>query len=368
MRRSLSRGRRSRFFRCTSNCSIHVACNELLTLPNFLAPNLPAGQTVCGKPGVPTSNASPTASGLDSRGGVSRSRAFDYSVFASELFNEVVVEKSWSAAQEEGGIGGTVGLRTGKPFDYAKDTLVLSAKGQVNQYTDKLTPRLVGLASAHRGDFGVLVSAAYSSADTIEWGYRNWNWSQMNWGEDNVAPSITGPIRDQLVNATGSERVWNSRAQTYGSWFNHRERLGLTGTLQYNPGNGTDVTLDVLYSRLTNDRAENIIGNAGDNGLDANDVTGTQQLQSVTIDSHGSITDAVVSGVDLRSEAKPTQDSTDFWQVALNGRTDLTDRLARLAAHVASSTEAGVATALPSHEWPAWMCAPHAFVAPIDGW
>lgn len=268
-----------------------------------------------------------TASGLDSRGGVSRSRAFDYSVFASELFNEVVVEKSWSASQEEGGIGGTVALRTGKPFDYSKDTLVLSAKGQVNQYTDTLTPRLVGLASARRGDFGLLVSAAYSSADTIEWGYRNWNWSQMNWGEDNVAPAVTGPIRDQLVDATGANRVWNSRAQTYGSWFNHRERMGLTGTLQYNPGNNTDISLDVLYSRLTNDRAENVIGNAGDNGLDANDVDGTQVLQSVTIDRYGSITDAVVSGVDLRSEAKPTQDSTDFWQVSLNGRTDLADRL-----------------------------------------
>jgi len=35
-----------------------------------------------------------TASGLDSRSGVSRSRSFDYSVFASELFNKVVVEKS----------------------------------------------------------------------------------------------------------------------------------------------------------------------------------------------------------------------------------------------------------------------------------
>ncbi|AHE52553.1 TonB-dependent receptor [Sphingomonas sanxanigenens] len=268
-----------------------------------------------------------TASGLDSRGGVSRSRAFDYSVFASELFNQVVVEKSWSASQEEGGIGGTVALRTAKPFDYAEDTMVLSAKGQVNQYTDTLTPRLVGLASVRRGDVGLLVSAAYSSADTIEWGYRNWNWSQMNWGEANVAPSITGDIRDQLVNATGGGRVWNSRAQTYGSWFNHRERLGLTGTLQYNPGDGTDVSLDVLYSHLTNDRAENVIGNAGPNGLDANDVTGTQVLQSVTIDRYGSITDAVVSGVGLRSEAKPTQDSTDFWQIALNGRTDLTDRL-----------------------------------------
>src|SRR5690606_29397563 len=44
-----------------------------------------------------------TASGLDSRSGASRSRSFDYSVFASELFNEVVVEKSYSAEQEEGG-------------------------------------------------------------------------------------------------------------------------------------------------------------------------------------------------------------------------------------------------------------------------
>lgn len=269
-----------------------------------------------------------TASGLDSRGGVSRSRAFDYSVFASELFNEVVVEKSWSASQEEGGIGGTVALRTGKPFDYANDTLVLSAKGQVNQYTKTLTPRLVGLASARRGDVGVLVSAAYSSADTLEWGYRNWNWTRMNWGAGNVSPSITGPIRDQLVKSTGDDRVWNSRAQTYGSWFNHRERLGLTGTLQYNPGDHTDLSLDVLYSRLTNDRMENILGNAGTNGLDANDVRGTQMLHSVTIDPFGSITDAVVSGVDLRSEAKPTQDSTDFLQIALNGRTDLTDRLA----------------------------------------
>lgn len=269
-----------------------------------------------------------TASGLDSRGGVSRSRAFDYSVFASELFNEVVVEKSWSAAQEEGGIGGTVALRTGKPFDYTKDSLVLSAKGQINQYTKTLTPRLVGLASAHRGDFGVLVSAAYSSADTLEWGYRNWNWSQINWGQKNVAASITGPERDQLVMSKGKDRVWNSRAQTYGSWFNHRERLGLTGTLQYHPGSATDVSLDVLYSRLTNTRAEHVIGNAGGNGLDANDVTGTQVLQSVSIDRYGSITDAVVTGVDLRSESKPTQDSTDFWQVALNGRTELSDRLA----------------------------------------
>ncbi|WP_339426920.1 TonB-dependent receptor plug domain-containing protein, partial [Pseudomonas proteolytica] len=45
-----------------------------------------------------------TASGMDNRGGVTRSRSFDYSLFASELFNRVSVQKSYSAEQDEGGI------------------------------------------------------------------------------------------------------------------------------------------------------------------------------------------------------------------------------------------------------------------------
>lgn len=268
-----------------------------------------------------------TASGMDSRGGASRGRSFDYSVFASELFNKVVVEKSYAAEQDEGGIGGTVSLRTAKPFNYDGRTLVASAKMQTNQYTETLTPRVVALASDRWGDFGALVSVAYSSAETIEWGYRNWNWSRMNFGAANVGPDISTEDRDLLVNATGDDRVWNSRAQTYGTWYNKRDRLGLTGTLQYQPGSATDVTLDVLYGQLTNNRDEYVIGNAGTNGLSANDVTGTQVIQNVTIDEHNSITGATVSRVDVRSESKPTRDRTEFWQVALNGRTMLTDNL-----------------------------------------
>ena len=49
-----------------------------------------------------------TASGMDNRGAVSRSRSFDYSLFASELFNRVTVQKSYAAEQDEGGIAGTV--------------------------------------------------------------------------------------------------------------------------------------------------------------------------------------------------------------------------------------------------------------------
>ena len=268
-----------------------------------------------------------TASGLDSRGAVSRTRSFDYSVFASELFNQVVVEKSYAAEQDEGGIGGSVLLRTAKPFDYPGRTVVSNIKLQSNQYTDDVTPRAVVLASDQWGSVGALISAAYSSADNIEFGYRNWNWSQINFGAANVGSSIPEATRNLLVGATGTDRVWNSRAQTYGTWYNERDRLGLTGTLQYHPDDSTDVTLDVLFGRLENDRDETVIGNAGTNGISANDVRGTQVLQAVTLNSFNSITAATVSGVDLRTESKPTEDGTDFWQAALNGHTALTDAL-----------------------------------------
>ena len=78
-----------------------------------------------------------TASGMDNRGGVSRTRAFDYSLFASELFDKVTVQKSYSADQDEGGIAGTVQLETSKPFDYPGFKGVISAQAQDNSNTKK---------------------------------------------------------------------------------------------------------------------------------------------------------------------------------------------------------------------------------------
>lgn len=57
-----------------------------------------------------------SSSAMDSRGALNRSRAFDFDIFASELFNRVDVMKSFSADMDEGGIGGTVGLMTPKPL------------------------------------------------------------------------------------------------------------------------------------------------------------------------------------------------------------------------------------------------------------
>jgi iron complex outermembrane receptor protein len=116
-------------------------------------------------------------SAMDSLGQRTRDRAFDFNIFASELFSKVEVEKTFQASQNEGGMAGTVGLFTGRPFDYPtgfKGALVL--KGGSNTYTDDLQSREVALFSQNWDNkFGVLFSVAYAKRDTTEQGHDDYN-------------------------------------------------------------------------------------------------------------------------------------------------------------------------------------------------
>ncbi|MDG2527228.1 TonB-dependent receptor [Caulobacter endophyticus] len=267
-----------------------------------------------------------TASGMDNRGSVSRTRAFDYSIFASELFNRVTVWKSYAADQDEGGIGGTVELRTAKPFDYPGDKLAFSAKALTNGATDTVSPRFAALASRRWGDFGALVSVAYSENDANEYGYRNWGWSPVTFGAANVGPDVPRDVADRLINATGNARVVAPMAASYSTWFDHRTRLGLTFAGQYEPGTRMKLGVDLLYGRLTNDRDEFSLAAAGDNPL-TGDVRGAQRLRAAEIRGNSLVYADYSSGVDLRSEHKRSEDATVFVQGALNGEFRAGERL-----------------------------------------
>ena len=121
-------------------------------------------------------------SAMDSRGQRARDRSFDFNIFASELFSKVEVEKTFEAAQNEGGMAGTVGLFTGKPFNYglgAKE--VVSVKVGSNQYTKDIQPRVAALFSYDWDDkFGVAVSVAYSKRQTSEQGHDDYNYDQLD--------------------------------------------------------------------------------------------------------------------------------------------------------------------------------------------
>ena len=79
--------------------------------------------------------------------GINRTRGFDFNVFASELFNSLTVRKSPSAETEEGSLGATVDLQTGRPFDKMGTQFAVSTKGSYNDLAENTDPRFAMLAS-----------------------------------------------------------------------------------------------------------------------------------------------------------------------------------------------------------------------------
>ncbi|MGL6161161.1 TonB-dependent receptor [Microbulbifer sp.] len=83
-----------------------------------------------------------------------------------ELMGGVDIYKNQSADMIEGGIGGTVSLRTRKPFDTAGQTFAVSGDVSYGDMTEESTPTISALYSdrwmTDVGEFGVLLNAAHS--------------------------------------------------------------------------------------------------------------------------------------------------------------------------------------------------------------
>ncbi len=114
-----------------------------------------------------------TGANNDAGSSPNRSRAFDFNAFASELFSSVRVSKSSSAEADEGSLGATVDLITGKPFDYKGSAFAASAEDSYYENGKTHSPRLTVLASDRwfDGKVGLLVSGAYAKRKSVDDGY-----------------------------------------------------------------------------------------------------------------------------------------------------------------------------------------------------
>lgn len=191
-----------------------------------------------------------SSSPMDAKGSVSRTRGFDFNVFAAELFNQIDVNKTYSADQEEGGIGGTVGLFTAKPFDYEGFKGALSANAGYNDNSKETDPRIAGLLSNRWGDVGALVSLAYSERNTTEFGTNTTRWRREG-GKTAVDANDT-----ELQADLDSGELWFPRGLRYSLWNNQQQRLGVTAALQFEPSDELSLTLDIMQAQLKNQQDE----------------------------------------------------------------------------------------------------------------
>jgi TonB-dependent receptor len=267
-----------------------------------------------------------TTGSSDAGGGVNRTRGFDFNVFASELFNSITVRKTASADVEEGSLGATVDLATARPLDN-RDPLVIAGSAQVgyNDKSEKFNPRVAGLLSWHTADrtFGVLVSGAYSERTILETGHSTVRWSPTGAnGGFNAASTLPGFALADINRPAASDGsnwdqlIYHPRIPRYDTWNYSLKRLGLTGSIQWQPADGTLLTIDGLYSDSDTKRAENYIEAISFSR------TGAGKPQTIILDGEVNEDNELVYGVfdnvDMRVEARQDEMETEFHQYTAN--------------------------------------------------
>lgn len=275
-----------------------------------------------------------SSDGLDT-GGVTLNagRAFDFHLFASELFNRVDIEKTQKASTEEGGIAGTVDLYSARPFDFRDDfTLSASAQDAYNSLTGKNDPRVAFLVSKKFADgkLGVLFSAAVSNRTVYQEGYSSVRWTSPHangdsWADSN--PTVTGTPSTACGAADPLDCLWAPRLPRADFFGNDQKRAGLTGSLQYKPNEDVLITLDALHSDLTNDRfSYNSMEWLLTHGT-AGNFTG-QTPVSFTVGPDGKqLIAASFNDVTSWYESRHQKSKSSFNQVVLSGKFRISDQL-----------------------------------------
>ena len=248
--------------------------------------------------------------GTDAAGGTNRARNFDFNTFASELFNSITVRKTASASTEEGSLGATVDLRTGRPFDYQGLTFVTSFTGSYSDLTEDIDPRAALLVSNTFADetVGALFSAAYTERALIDEGSSAVRWARAT--GIGAEPGVTVPNPAPFI----------PRLPRYDYYEHNQDRLGMTAALQFQPSDRLLINLDALYSEFNADRKEIFLEIPN-----FSSAVNAMRVGGLEVNQTESAVFGTFNNVDIRTEQRNDELKTEFTQVSLDGSFAFTD-------------------------------------------
>lgn len=259
--------------------------------------------------------------------GLDSSRSFNFQVFASELFSRVDIYKSPEARLEEGGIAATVDLQTPRPLR-AKDgwALAYNVAAQYRPNAEDVGPRLSALASGNFGKIGIIASASYQKYTVFGNG----------WQPDLYSCQLCLPTEQAFnFNAPGVNLNGLSQDQVNRAFFprlprtNYRrtdqERLGLTGTIEYQPNDKFNLIVDGMYAKLDDPNGQFFLY---DGQLRSSLTTAIGAIVPLDVritdqnDLYGTFGNVVP-----RTESSYTSGETQFTHFSVRGAYEFTDRL-----------------------------------------
>lgn len=161
-------------------------------------------------------------------------RNLDFSDIPSEMVAGIDVYKTSSANLLEGGVGGTIDLRTRRPFDFQGRELVASGRLIHGDLVNKTKPQFSLLASdrwetGDSGEVGALVNVAYQK--------RAWREDQKGTGNPTA---IT----------VGGQTVYAPNGYTDTVTLGERERIGASVVLQWRPTDRLDLYAELHHAQF----------------------------------------------------------------------------------------------------------------------
>lgn len=181
-------------------------------------------------------------------GGVASStgRATNFDILPSEIINTLEVSKSVSANQVEGGIAGTVNVKTSKPLKLGKKAGI-NVKGTYREFAETFDPNISGYFSTVNDDrtFGFLGSVSYSNRSIREDFSRSF-------GLFDFAPG--GPA-DYNNDGTADSRtnLFFPLSNNNEIYTEDRDRITALGSFQFKPSETLDMSLDLMYTKRDTD-------------------------------------------------------------------------------------------------------------------
>src|SRR5690606_33490167 len=113
--------------------------------------------------------------------------------------------------------------------------------------------------------------------------------------------------------------VFHPRIPRYNVYVHDQERIGMTGSVQLRPNDQTELVFDALYARFDANRwQDNMNAVSFSRGTNASNPAGTGKPNTVVldgeVDSRGNLVHGVFDNVDIRSEGRYDEQTTDFLQ------------------------------------------------------
>ncbi|OFC72490.1 hypothetical protein BFC18_02730 [Alteromonas confluentis] len=247
---------------------------------------------------------------MDSRLQKQRDRSFDLNLFATDLFSEIQVLKTYDAELPTGGMAGIVALKTAHPFDHPGLHWNLSAQTGDNQFTDALSKRVSAMVSNTRGHWGALFSVAYGTRFYQEMGANTFRWRS-------IPPdgADTSALPTALANAWQNGELTIPRGNRYSVWQSDMDRAGVGASIEYKT-DFAHVTLDWLHGRLAGERYEYHLYPRGFNSTPV--IEGETRIVDAAVNDQNELIYAAYEQAQVGTESRYQQVATIYNQWVMN--------------------------------------------------